>query len=76
VTGRSLWRGSPTAVYTYSLSNGCINYIIYAVYRPNATGQVDKKLLFTILVLTESTARDKKNGPFQPYPQPSLSQTL
>jgi hypothetical protein len=35
--------GSLAAVHTYSLSNGCINYIIYAVYRTNATGQVDKK---------------------------------
>jgi hypothetical protein len=43
MTGQVTLGGSPAAVHTYSLSNGCINYIIYAVYRTNATGQVDKK---------------------------------
>jgi hypothetical protein len=67
MTGQVTFLGVPwpQCMHTYSLSNGCINYIIYAVYRTNATGQVDKKKLltsvFTILVLEQlRAARDKK----------------
>jgi hypothetical protein len=70
MTGQVTLEGFPgRSAYVFPIKRLHKLYIIYAVYRSNATGQVDKKLLFTILVLEQlRAARDKKMVPSSPTP--------
>jgi hypothetical protein len=45
-------------------------YLAYAVYRSNATGQVDKKssVHYPGTRTTDREQHEIKSGPFQPYP--------
>jgi hypothetical protein len=70
MTGQVSLEGFPT-VHPYSLSNVCINYIIYAVYRSNITSQVQKNFCSLSWYSNNLKQHEIKNGPL-----PALTLTV